>query len=61
MIQAFLGAFVQVALDGLGYTVISVDTNGATGGTNYVQVVTLQGVTTDLATLLTNNQIDTTI
>src|SRR6185295_5122573 len=52
-----LGAYINVASGG-GNTTVSIDADGA-GGVAPVLVVTLQGVTTTLAQLLSNNEIHT--
>ena len=54
-----LGAYLSVAADGLGNTVVKIDSDGA-GANPSVTVVTLQGVTgVTLQDLLNNNQIVT--
>jgi Ca2+-binding RTX toxin-like protein len=56
-----LGVFLQFdTTTSPGNTTISVDMNGAEPGGAVVPLVTLQGVTTDLAALLGNGQIDYT-
>jgi VCBS repeat-containing protein len=53
-----LGAYINVASGG-GNTTVSIDADGAGSAATPVLVVTLQGVTTTLAQLLSNNEIHT--
>jgi Ca2+-binding RTX toxin-like protein len=50
---ANLGNFVQVTNDGTN-TTIAIDANGTVGGSTYTNLVVLQGVATNLASLLPN-------
>jgi hypothetical protein len=60
--NATVGAYLKISNNGTD-TTISIDVDGGGAGTTNVTVATLQGVTltqADLATLLTNGQVDHT-